>query len=263
VTIQYQLTLEDYMEASEAVSVHRAKKKPQRARTAGIIVGVIYMLAVVLLTYPWLEPQSWPILLNFMLPIFLMISVLLLTIGIQDVRTRRVPGSRWKGIFLILIAFLQLGPLALILSEPLPSLELRAATNQHSWQLFIPHITWMALLAVLILAGQSNLKKRRKRFWDEKSSSRRAKTAEITAEAMVVSDPVTRFEYQWWAFVDWQETKNLFLLHASQQGTVCIPKRAFASSEELDAMRALAARISVSRSAFPVQPVGSSLAATE
>jgi hypothetical protein len=82
----------------------------------------------------------------------------------------------------------------------------------------------------------------------------RPKSADISAEGLVITDEFARLEYQWRAFQRGEETASLFLLFIGPAQFLMIPKRAFRNADELNGMRALLELIpGVRGGGFPVQ----------
>jgi hypothetical protein len=140
-----------------------------------------------------------------------------------------------------------------ILYRSFPTINPRSPRFIWHWTLLLPHTTWLffvAWITILTVKGQRN---KTKILWDEQPSLHRAKTVEISAEGVVITDTVSRSEVHWNGFVGWQETKRLFVLFYSEHRILFFPKSAFASTEELEGMRALARFIPASAAtAFPV-----------
>ena len=117
----------------------------------------------------------------------------------------------------------------------------------------IPHLTWLFFLGVFTIAVIQQMREKSRLMWDQQPSLHRAKTAEITAEGIAISDLVSRTEWSWRAFVGWTETKTLFVIFPSEVHALFLSKQAFGSEEELAAMRALCALIPDARpSAFQI-----------
>jgi hypothetical protein len=83
----------------------------------------------------------------------------------------------------------------------------------------------------------------------------RTKSVDISGVGITVCDPFSRSESQWQAFATCHETKSLFLLFTDPKTCLMLPKRAFASEEELNAMRALMRFVGIRGSGFSIQPV--------
>jgi hypothetical protein len=80
-------------------------------------------------------------------------------------------------------------------------------------------------------------------MWEKQPTLHRAKTTEIVASGITIADGVTRHEFHWESFIGWSETKTLFVFFPSEFQVIFFPKKAFASEEELNALRALAGQI--------------------
>ena len=68
-------------------------------------------------------------------------------------------------------------------------------------------------------------------------------TAEVDAGGVAISSAIWRVQYAWPAVIGFTETKDLFLLSITPVSSHAIPKRGFASREEVDAFRNLAQRM--------------------
>jgi hypothetical protein len=94
------------------------------------------------------------------------------------------------------------------------------------------------------------------RHWENRPDLHRHQTVDISAEAVALSDTTCTHNFQWPAFIKGEETRNLFLLFTWQSNALMIPKRAFASAEQSEAMRNLMKLIPGIRSAgFEVAPL--------
>ncbi len=130
------------------------------------------------------------------------------------------------------------------------------STATWEWGWLVPHASWLFLTATVLVVTVVNQRALRKSMWAGQATLHRAKTADISAEGLCITDAVSRLEYRWQAFAGWQETKSLFVIFLSQYQVIFLPKHAFESAEMLDAMRALASLIpaSVSSAFQVVQP---------
>ncbi len=96
----------------------------------------------------------------------------------------------------------------------------------------------------------------RKAYAAQQSKLERAVTTTITAERVTVDDVLTTLSYRWPAFARCVETADLFLLYTTEVSFFIVPKRAFASTGDVDGFRQLVGAWAESRSAgFPVVPV--------
>ena len=99
-----------------------------------------------------------------------------------------------------------------------------------------------------------------KAIWESQPHLHRPQTMEVTEGGVVVSDAVSRTENRWDAYSHVRETPNLFLLYTSDLVIQSVPKRAFASEQDLRSFRELVRQTIAERPApaFPVVPVASS-----
>jgi hypothetical protein len=124
-----------------------------------------------------------------------------------------------------------------------------------NWQMLLPHSTWLFMLASIMFIAVLNRFTKMRHHWNTHPALARAATAEITAHGITLTDAFVKSEYQWQGFQKFQETKHLFLLYTGTGSHLMIPKRAFESPEELQAMRALLKLIQAPTSGFQVVPL--------
>jgi hypothetical protein len=118
------------------------------------------------------------------------------------------------------------------------------------------------LLAYVTSMAAYNHSKSLPRHWQSRPDLHRHQTVDISAAGVVFSDTVCRHDYQWPAFVKGEETRHLFLLFTSESIGLMIPKRAFATDVEIDAMRNLMTLIPRNQSrGFPIAPIQAAQAA--
>ena len=93
-------------------------------------------------------------------------------------------------------------------------------------------------------------------IWDAQPSLQRPRVLEADERSFVLTDAVARHEHRWESFTHVVETATQVLLFTGWYSFYFIPKRSFASTEELDAFRDLLRRQVVQRPApaFPVLP---------
>jgi len=255
--IQYQNSKEDYLEANADLATwatQRAKRSP-RSR--------IFAAASGLFTMAWIAAwQSSPFFdvrlfwLNFFIP-YCALGIFVFVIGVQP----QIRARKWRRI--LGLSLVTLTSTLIILG----ALLVVASTSAHSGnvsigrvsgiQLALTHATWIFMFFGLGVLGLRSRKQREGLVWSGQPSLTRAKTADISATGVCVTDPLSRTEYDWPAFVRSAETKNLFLLYLSNFSFLMLPKRAFPDEEHLEAMRAPTRGIGPAPSAFPVQPITS------
>jgi hypothetical protein len=125
-----------------------------------------------------------------------------------------------------------------------------------TWQTILPHSIWLTILVYVSTIAAHNHRTRLPRHWEARPDLHRHQTADISADGIQLSDTQSRREYQWQAFVKYEETRTLFLLFMAESQALMIPKRAFETAEQLDAMRNLMKLIPTSRApGFEVTPL--------
>ena len=104
----------------------------------------------------------------------------------------------------------------------------------------------MALLPFVIalfgiwIALKFFLRRVLKRHFDTRGPLQRHHVIELSAERGVIdAEPFARHEYRWDAFVLWHESENLLLLYIAANVMIPLPKRCFASAEQLERCRQL------------------------
>jgi hypothetical protein len=79
--------------------------------------------------------------------------------------------------------------------------------------------------------------------------------ADVDAAGVSLQSRLYRAHYHWEAVTRFRETRRLFLLFVGPNSAMVLPKRGFATQEELDAMRAMAQKLAGHPGAgFPVVP---------
>lgn len=232
--IRYQNTFEEYVEASGALAVWAAKRKKTSALrwSFAVSLGVYFLFCV------WVanteSGDAVDASFHFWLP-FLYFGFVLMVVAIgKQIMKKRLPAlglQAMAGIGFLLFVFVWVVWLN-IYDGP---------RGRHwRWSLLIPHASWLFLMTWLVIQTVVTSRKRRRTDWEGQSQLHRAKTADISAEGIVVSDGVSRLEYRWEGLAGWTESKTLILIFLSQKRVIFFPKSAFGSEEELAAMRALA-----------------------
>jgi len=251
VTIQYQNTQEEYLEASKALAQRkkRTRLSPVMRVTAIAVFVVCFLSANALMVWGGMT-NVWTGLFHVFFPFVFLGVIVLVSIVLTGLKSA-LPRTRWQAVVSLATIILMLTALvvmSVLLHSSDPSIG-------PIWDrtMFVPHVGWAFLMTWLVIAGTVSRRRRLHRFWEGQQTLHRAKTADISAEGVTIADDVTRQEFHWEAFADWAETNTLFVLFPSEFNVIFLPKRAFASPEELDAMRALAGLIPSSKAGgFPV-----------
>ena len=178
-------------------------------------------------------------------------AILIFTLAYTKLFRSKVPGARLRaGISLLLLGVVLFGlfEIQVMIRRMNPS---SGSIWESGW--LVPHAGWLFLTSIVMIAGFVNQQALKKKMWAGQATLQRAKTADISAEGLCISDAVSRLEYRWQAFAGWRETKTLFVIFLSEYQVIFLPKHAFDSPEKVEAMRALAGLIqSPAASAFPV-----------
>lgn len=125
----------------------------------------------------------------------------------------------------------------------------------------LPLLPYVLMLVTIVVLVKVYARSVYKRAFDERNPLQRRHVIELSPRGVTSSEPLARHEYAWEAFNRWIESPNLLLLYLSHNMMLPLPKRAFASPEEVERCRALLrAMIDTPRSArqaFEVLPAPS------
>ena len=125
-----------------------------------------------------------------------------------------------------------------------------------TWQTILPHSIWLTILLYVSTIAAHNHRTSLPRHWEARPDLHRHQTADISADGINLSDTLTRRDFQWRAFVKYEETKTLFLLFTSESQALMIPKRGFDTAEQTEAMRNLMKLIPRNRTpGFEITPL--------
>jgi hypothetical protein len=237
--IQYQNTLDDYREMTNAIS---AARRPVNSPWQIVVLVVVFGLYYAVTRFLWQKAgdqdgqMAW---MNMWIAIVAFGFTWLALSLPASFRARRFPWlTRRQAIalstFILLIA-------SLIFQHWMNAkLNPRSAhASKLTWQTILPHSIWLLLLVYVSAIAAHNHSTSLPRHWEKRLDLHRHQTVDISAEGLSLSDTVSRHDLQWAAFVKGEETRNLFLLFNWETSGLMIPKRAFASDEELNAMRNL------------------------
>jgi hypothetical protein len=248
VTIQYQNTIDEFTEASEALATRKARKNPVR-RSLSRVALIVFWLIFAGIISAICARNSPEAVFHIWFPVFFWLIVIFIVACFKLFRSKQSGTRLRSGAFLGLLGLAAI----LFLIEFLTDHANPSTAPTLRWAWLLPHVGWLFLAAWLLVATIKSQLKQRKSLWDGQATYHRAKTADISADGIVVTDLVSRQEYRWQAFVGWQETDSLIVIFISDFQLLFFPKKAFKSTEELDAMRALTNLISAApSSAFPV-----------
>jgi len=249
--VQFQLTEADLREATAALVEVAARKSASRPKYGLTIASLAlgYGLFQIGLYAGIPFEQNFA---SLMVPSVFLIMLGLGTSTIGKLRLRRRPSLRSLINSVLLLSSLGLYFLLRHLAALIPT---RPPAPPFNWTLLMPHAMWVGILTIATISNFRKQKVRVKKAWESNRSFHRPKTSEITAFSVTYCDPVQRSEYQWDAFTKFEETRNLFVLILGGVSTIILPKRAFSSQEEMNALRELAKQIDArTPSGFPVGP---------
>ena len=259
--IQYQNTLDDYRELTNAIT---AARRPVNSPWQIVVLVLVFGLYYAVTRFLWQKAgdadgqMAW---VNMWIAIVAFGFTWLAISLPASYRARRFPWLTARqaislSTFILLIA-------ALVFQHWFnrkfnPTSHAQTLT----WQTLLPHSIWLMLLLYVSSMAAYNHSKSLPRHWLSRPDLHRHQTVDISAAGVIFSDTVCRHDYQWPAFVKGEETRNLFLLFTSESIGLIVPKRAFASEVELDAMRNLMKLIPRDQSrGFPIAPLQTAQAA--
>ena len=255
-TITYQSTFEEFEEGTKAINERLPKRNPRKQMIfmfvlVGYVVGAMYF-------WLWILPtQSAVVMFHIYGPIVLIAVLMFLMLILVPLLQGRMPRISRKTLLKILP--LAIPAVAIVAIFKFDQMLPNRYQDPWNWALLLPHTTWLGLVAWITAMTMLRTDKQRKETWEDRAGLNRQKTAEITADGFALKDAVTTAEFRWEAFMDFQETKKLFLLYTSAKTAQYIPKRAFDGDEQLNAMRALMELIPRrTNTGFPLQPMAGS-----
>lgn len=247
--IQYQNTREEYLEASQALAL-RKRKKPGIVRW--ITAAAFFLYGIIGVSVGLMAPpqNSLETTFNLWFPMIVIFIIVFFTTLATMFRSRR-PGVPLRAIIsLILIC---VSAVWVIIGFRFGSPPNPNSGSALHWSMLLPHVGWLFLTAIFLVVAFAGRRAQKIGMWEGQPSLHRPKTAEITAQGVIIKDPVSIYDFRWEFFVGWHETKTLIVLFMSDYQVIFFPKHAFQSPEELETMRSLANLIPATRSsAFPV-----------
>lgn len=98
---------------------------------------------------------------------------------------------------------------------------------------------WVAGSMILTVFGISHRHVTLRRGWEGQLFLHRPYTLEASGAGLTLEEPKSSHRYTWDYFTGFRETAGLLLLYVSPQGFWMVPKRAFATGEDLEAFKAL------------------------
>jgi hypothetical protein len=249
--IHYENTFEEFIEASEALAARKRKKRRANSWVYTLIM-VGFFLAAEWIYQTVGHVNHFLVTFHLFAPIAFSFAIVAVVLCVSSLMAGRLPRGALRAAFRLGIFLLALSPVFLVY-KLLSTINPRSPRFIWRWTLLLPHTTWLFFVAWISIMTVKSQRNKTKVLWNEQPSLHRAKSADISAEGVVITDMVSRSEVHWDGFVGWRETKKLFVLFYSEHRILFFPKGAFASAEELEAMRALARFIpAIAATAFPV-----------
>jgi len=251
--IQYQNTLDDYQEMTDAIA---AARRPVNSPMQIVILIAVFGAYYAITRFLWQKAGdtdgelAW---INMWIAIVAFGFTWLAISLPHSFRARRFPWLTRRqfialGTFILLIAALVFQHWMNTKINPKS-----AHASKITWQVILPHSIWQVLLLYVSSIAAHNHRTSLPRHRESRTDLHRHQTVDISAEGLTFSDTETRHEYHWPAYLKAEETRNLFLLFPYEGAATMIPKRAFATEEELSAMRNLMNLIHPHSPAFEVQ----------
>jgi hypothetical protein len=266
-TVQYQLTFEDFREAARYHNQSLARRRSTKARLilVGTMVGVwvlTSLIAPLLLntgpnaTSPRPPLAGW---LDMFMP-FLAFSLMFGAItAFSNVGSiKRIGVGPWLKTFvpLLFIGLILLGSVVLLSSITSVQIPGAPPPPPTDWgALFYPHISWLLMITLFAIFVAKHQRTSIRRAWDGQKNLHRPHTLDMTVQGVTVSTPLSRSDYHWDAIPKFLETPNMLILYVSDLTFHLVPKRALATLEELEAFRSMCKNlISTDRQGFEVVP---------
>jgi hypothetical protein len=258
--VQFQCTFGDFREASLGhASAHRPGGKPPRtwARLAGWVVFVVLAITWTILVRSSNRPAGVAPQAQVALPTgttltirFLYASLfsLMFCLSYGIVLTRlalRTPrpawlapttAQRWGAIFFGIC----MAAVALLLGRALALQGGDAlATDPTGYEMLLSSLPSIIFLVMITTFSFTYRRRDVKRRWEAQPFLHRPFTLEANDAGITFEEPKSMNRYSWDYFPGFRDTPNMLLLYVSPYGFWIIPKRAFASTEALEAFKAL------------------------
>lgn len=272
------LTEREYGEAVAAVQAEHVKLLGQRARNSP--TQILWVIAVVVLGVVIIRlaeafqldsrPQIRPTMYHAILVCFPLIGLMVL-IGV--INAARQWGDRKRAarglvrFFLPVMLLLVIGAglwmlLHWLRQLPPAGAPAGASTSfETDWfGVLYPQWPWLVAMGLIAVFSVRSSRIMIKQLWRAQPNLALPRTVELSAFGLTIEEAATQRRYQWPAIVRFLETPSLLLLCPSDITFEPIPKRCFATPDELAAARALIQHqmaLSKPHSAFPVQPPAS------
>lgn len=115
-----------------------------------------------------------------------------------------------------------------------------APAGESEWGTFFAALVpWLLMMVFVILSFRRFLNRAVLRNWEQQPHLSRPQTLELTPHGLRLDDGWCARDYRWEGLLKWRESDALFLLYPSEIAFHVVPKRAFASSAEVDGFRAM------------------------
>jgi len=265
------LTYDELGEALAAVRAEHLKATKQRARKSpsrwafvavclvlGLIVPQLY-LNLMTDPYPLHRPEGyWSTII--MIPVFtiVLLGVIANIAGLW--------GNTKAIIKLIVGSLLPLGVICVALFVLTSGALFRGGRRGRfgaipmtpDWYgTLMPQVPWLVFALLLLYATVRRAKQMQKLAWETNPRLARPKTVDLSVFGVAIDESDSQRTYQWPAIFNFIETAHLMILCPTELTFDALPKRCFASADEINAARALIShQLSASQNipAFPVQP---------
>jgi hypothetical protein len=254
--IQFQNTYEDYREAAASITADRRQRMNTPARAIGFIAAFVAYYLLARWLWSFTSADSLVIWIHLLVPSAAIMLVGIFLGAIAVLWPSALPRPTWRMV-LSIVVLIGLCFQIWYFSRGLPPRKRGAPPI--TWETFLPHSTWLFMMVSIMAISILNRVTQLRRQWETQPALARPKTAEVTAHGITITDAFVKSESVWPGFEKCEETKHLFLLFTGTGPYFMIPKRAFGSTEELDAMRTLLNLIKSPRSAFQVVPVAAAV----
>jgi hypothetical protein len=264
------ITFDEFKEATVAVRriFHAKQKRIQRRSPATYIVSILiglFAYAAMSGWWPGLDrmPDIRPPVFGLALFGLPLVGVILfggIVLAAQQARTLR--SFVWRALLPLIptAMILALGAALVWLGNRAKPVFPGVPQAPHDWYgTLAPHAVWLLFVIIFSSLTAWATRKQLRQVWDAQPGMTRIKDFDITSTGMRIDEGVSDRTYQWPALIRFVETPNLLVLCPSQVTFEILPKRSFASPEDLQTARALFdAQVLAPGSrqpAFPVVPL--------
>lgn len=263
------LSEHEYGEAVAAVQAEHVKLLGQRTQNSPR--QLIWILLIMAMTFAMLKFPKWAqldaramirpplygaVLIYF--PLIALIGLVSLTNAARQWGHRKLAiKGVLRNVLLLLVMLLAIGFLLSgfpLTQATLPFSEIAAETDWFGT--LYPQWPWLLAMGLIGVFAIRSSRIMIRQLWQAQPNLARPRTVELSAFGLTIDEAATQRQYQWPAIVRFLETPHLLLLCPTDITFEPIPKRCFATADELNAARALIKHqmdLSKPHSAFPVQ----------